>query len=345
MAGDYPILGGGDVNLYSLFVERAQALVRPDGVVALPTPSGIAADKGAAPFFRSIATSQRLGALFDFENRKFFFADVHASFKFCTLVFGGLARKFKETRCAFFLHHLDEMDDTDRVLALSAADFGLMNPNTGAAPIFRSTRDLAITRTIYERQKVLVHKGRSSISLGQLPDEVTWPVSYSTAFHMTNDSAKFLGVGQLRARGFQPSAWGWWADGHAIARPLLVGRMIHQFDHRHASVTVVEGNIRNAAVGAVLSDARKAGPDVFANPQYWVLEDDMAPGDEVWCVGFRDIARSTDVRTMIAAVLPHGAAGNTLPLLRHKAATMSHGLMCCFLAMLNSIVFDFVTRQ
>ena len=64
-AGDFPLLGGGDVNLYSLFVERAQGLVRPSGLVALLTPSGIAADKGAAEFFKSIATTGRLGALFE----------------------------------------------------------------------------------------------------------------------------------------------------------------------------------------------------------------------------------------------------------------------------------------
>ncbi|MFN5154720.1 MAG: Eco57I restriction-modification methylase domain-containing protein, partial [Betaproteobacteria bacterium] len=102
--GDYPLLGGGDVNLYSLFVERAQALAKPQGVVALLTPSGIAADKGASAFFRSIATTQRLGALFDFENRKVFFPDVDSRFKFCALVFGGEARRFAGTRAAFFLH-------------------------------------------------------------------------------------------------------------------------------------------------------------------------------------------------------------------------------------------------
>ena len=48
-----PLLGGGDVNLYSLFVERAQALVDAKGLVALLTPSGIAADKGSAEFFRA----------------------------------------------------------------------------------------------------------------------------------------------------------------------------------------------------------------------------------------------------------------------------------------------------
>jgi hypothetical protein len=135
-SSDYPLLGGGDVNLYSLFVERAQALAATSGLVALLTPSGIAADKGAAEFFRSLSGTGRLGALFDFENRKVFFPDVHASFKFCTLVFGGLTRMFAETRCAFYLHQLAELDDPARVLVLTADDFLRVNPNTGAAPIF-----------------------------------------------------------------------------------------------------------------------------------------------------------------------------------------------------------------
>ena len=33
--GDYPLLSGGDVNLYSLFVERAMTLVKPEGIVGL----------------------------------------------------------------------------------------------------------------------------------------------------------------------------------------------------------------------------------------------------------------------------------------------------------------------
>ena len=33
-SGHYPLLGGGDINLYSLFVEQAMSLVTPDGFVA-----------------------------------------------------------------------------------------------------------------------------------------------------------------------------------------------------------------------------------------------------------------------------------------------------------------------
>ena len=46
--GDYPLLGKGDINLYSLFVERSIALLKPDGICGLLTPSGIYADKTAA---------------------------------------------------------------------------------------------------------------------------------------------------------------------------------------------------------------------------------------------------------------------------------------------------------
>ena len=53
-------------------------LVKPDGMVGLLTPSGIASDKTAARFFKGVATEGRLRALYDFENKKVFFPDVHA---------------------------------------------------------------------------------------------------------------------------------------------------------------------------------------------------------------------------------------------------------------------------
>ena len=69
-SGDYPLLSKGDVNLYSLFVERAMTLVNSQGMVGLLTPSGISSDKTAARFFKGVATEGRLRALYDFENRR-----------------------------------------------------------------------------------------------------------------------------------------------------------------------------------------------------------------------------------------------------------------------------------
>ena len=65
-SGDYPLLSRGDVNLYSLFVERAMTLVNAQGMVGLLTPSGIASDKMAAKFFKGVATEGRLRATLRF---------------------------------------------------------------------------------------------------------------------------------------------------------------------------------------------------------------------------------------------------------------------------------------
>ena len=340
-AGDYPLLGQGDVNLYSLFVERAQSLVRPEGVVALITPSGIAADKGAAPFFRSLSETGRLGALYDFENRKVFFPDVHASFKFCVIVFGGVERTFAETRCAFFLHAVDELAQPEHALTLSAADFARVNPNTGAAPIFRSRRDADITLGIYARHPVLVHHTDRG-------DEKAWPVKYATMFHMTNDSDKFLKPAELERGGWQRAPLNRWRKGGAEALPLYVGRMIHQYDHRSASVGVNEDNLKVATLSDRSDGGQKHSPDFYPQPQYWVPETDVPVSmRRPWALSFRDIARATDARTMIAAIVPGTVAGNKLPLLLPEPGAEDYYLRCAplLLANLNALAFDFVTRQ
>ena len=204
-AGDYPLLGGGDVNLYSLFVERATALVQPEGIVALLTPSGIAADKGAMAFFAPVAASGRLALLYDFENKGVFFPDVHDNFKFVALVFGGTQRRFEHTLCAYYLRSLDELEQPDRVLSLSAADFALVNPNTGAAPVFRRRADAQLTMRLYREHPVLARHGQPS----------TWPVKYLRVLDMTNDSARFKTRDELQREGWQPVALKRWRTSSA----------------------------------------------------------------------------------------------------------------------------------
>ena len=344
-SGDYPLLGGGDVNLYSLFVERAQALVAPGGMVALVVPSGIAADKGAAEFFRSISVSGRLGGLFDFENRKALFPDVDSRFKFCVLLFGGSQRRFEQARCAFFLHSLDELDSQpERTLALSADDFARVNPNTGAAPIFRSRRDADITLGIYARHPVLVRHGPQG-------EQKAWPVKYTTMFHMTNDSDKFLKPDELARGGWQRAPLNRWRKGRGQgavqALPLYVGKMIYHYNHRASGVQVNAGKLKVATQSAPSSIAQLRNPGFHPEPQYWVAEGDIPASPYEWALGFRDITNATNERTMVAAIVPASAAGNKLPLLipqglfADKAAAVAAKL----LANLNSLAFDFVLRQ
>ncbi len=346
--GDYPLLGGGDVNLYSLFVERTQALIAPDGLVALLTPSGIAADKGAAEFFRSISSTGRLGALFDFENRKVFFPDVHASFKFCTLVFGGPKRSFAQTRCAFYLHQLDELDDPTRTLVLSANDFCAVNPNTGAAPIFRNQRDADITLKLYAQHPVLVKHGALSETLGQQPDVKTWPVKYQRMFDMTNDSGLFLKADELKAQAWSPAAFNRWEKNGETAVPLYEGKMVQMFDHRAADVVVNTANLHRAAQQESISPVEKASPDRYPTPQYHVEQSATAIATPEWSLGFKDVTAPTNMRTMIAACLPLAGFGNTLPILRPDEGIDAAEYIAfapLLLANFTCMAFDYVARQ
>lgn len=335
-SGDYPLLGGGDVNLYSLFVERAQALVRPQGLVALLTPSGIAADKGAAAFFRSIAAGSRLSALFDFENKKVFFPDIHASFKFSALVFGGEARTFDASRCAFYLHSLDDLEVPERVLTLSAEDFQRVNPNTAAAPVFRNRRDADITLRIYGQHPVLVDRSQGK-------EERVWPVKYVTMFHMTNDSRFFLTRTELEKQGFVPAPLNRWQKENAEALPLYEGKMVQMYDHRAADVVVNAENLHRAAQPETIQSALKEQGDRYPVPQYWVLGEatyiQEAP-PPLATLAFKDVTAPTNARTMIAAFVPQAGLGNTLPGLLGETAQTA-----LLLANLNSFAFDFLARQ
>lgn len=344
--GAYPLLSSGDVNIYSLFVERALRLVRRDGIIGLLVPSGIAGDKGAAEFFRSISTTGRLAALLDFENRRTtrglepFFPDVDSRFKFCAFAAGGPARNFEHADCAFFKQ--DAAAAETEALPLAPEDFATVNPNTGTAPVFRSRRDAEITLGIYRRLPVLVDRR------GEQPASV-WPVRYFTMFHMTNNSDKFRTAAELERQGAYRVAGQRWERGDERWLPLMAGRSIHLFDHRAASVTENPENLHNPFNSALTTPAQHADPAYVPSPQFWVSETQIDWPDGLdWGLAFRDIARPTDVRTSIAALVPKAALGNTLPLLppRSDDDTGLYRLNAPLLmANLCSFALDYVARQ
>ncbi len=353
-SGHYPLLGGGDINLYSLFVERATRLVKADGLVGLLTPSGIYADLTAAKFFKSVSTRGRVAGLYDFENRKIFFKDVHASFKFCALIFGGAQRQFDATACAFFLHDTKTITDEDRCFPLAPDDFARVNPNTGTAPVFRTRRDADITRDIYARHPVLVDRSDGT-------ERKTWPVKYHTMFHMTNDSHLFRTAAQLDTEGFYPVKGNRWQRGKELYLPLYQGRMIWHFDHRANSVQVNPNSTHNPYLSQEVVEEQHANPDFLPQSQYWVPSrgvDDALPKGLDYALGFRDITNPTNERTMVASLVPRVGFGNTLPVLFQGEAKHSLGNqsgdeesslgtldLACLTANLDSLCLDFVARQ
>lgn len=342
--GDYPLLSGGDVNIYSLFVERAMKLVKPDGIIGLLTPSGIASDKTAAPFFKGLSTGGRLKALFDFENRRTrynaqpFFPDVDSRFKFCATI-ASPARTFPATRCAFFLQDVSELEDPERCFPLAATDFARVNPNTGTAPIFKTRRDAALTTAIYGRLPVLIDRAAGG-------EVKAWPIRYSTMFHMTNDSAMFRTRAELEEKeGAYPFAGNRFKSASGEWLPLYEGKMAQAFDHRAANVVVNLENQHRPAQPEAATLEQHSDPTWQPDPQFWVLAANCPwKGNDGWTLGFKEITAATNERTFIAALFPAVAFGNKVPLLLPEVAQGDRReyLLC---ANLNSTVFDFATRQ
>ena len=132
---DFPLLAEVVQIWQNCLLSEASRFARPNGMIALFTPSGIAADKGASEFFASITSPQAMDLLGDERTRLAALYDLKIvatpaeatfpgvdGFKFCAFIFGGSQRRFNAARCAFFLHSLTELRNPDRV-PNSAADF------------------------------------------------------------------------------------------------------------------------------------------------------------------------------------------------------------------------------
>ena len=342
-SGEYPLLSGGDVNLYSLFVERAMTLVKPDGMVGLLTPSGIASDKTASAFFKGVATQGRLRALYDFENRRTrygaqpFFPDVDSRFKFCAFVASPTPTKELPATCAFFVQDVSELDDPDRCFPLTAEDFARVNPNTGTAPIFRTRRDAALTTAIYNRLPVLVDRSSGKAVKA-------WPVKYATMFHMTNDSGLFRTRAELEEReGAWPVGGNRFGSPSGDWVPLYEGKMVQAFDHRAANIVVNLENQHRPAQPVPATPEQHRDTNWRPDPQFWVpaSECGWTAGVE-WVLGFKEITAPTNVRTLIAALFPTIGFGNKVPILKPETTDRSEWLL---VANLNATILDFVTRQ
>ncbi|MEO3858059.1 hypothetical protein ABGB08_24360 [Acrocarpospora sp. B8E8] len=238
------------------------------------------------------------------------------------------------------------------VYTLSPSDISLVNPNTGNCPTFKSPRDARITLGIYRRVPVLWRES---------PERNLWDLSFLAMLHMANDSGLF-----------RPSAAdgetlqdmlddGWEFDGNVLIRdgerllPLYEGKMLWHFDHRFADYRD-RAHDRVDYVLPRTSGKQKTNPQFAVLPQYWIPEKEVsarlrpAEGsrgnrrvrqwDRGWLLGWRDICRSSDTRTVISFVLPRAAIGHTSPLMLTDSATV---ISLC--ANLCSFVLDFVARQ
>lgn len=336
----YSLTAKGDINTYAVFAELASEIISPNGRVGLLVPSGIATDHSTRNFFNHLIQNKSLILLYDFENKAPVFADVHRSFKFCILIFGGNKIKTAVSNFIFFARQVEDLKDNDRHIALSADDIMLLNPNTNTCPIFRSRRDAEITMKIYSRIPILINESRIN---GGNP----WAISYMLMFHQSFDAALFHDEKYLKKLDYKHTG-NIWKKGKHIFLPLYEAKMIQAYDHRAAKVTVDYSNWTRQGQTVATSLTDHQNPEYMAQPRWWVDEKEVIKAlggrDAHKIIAFKNVTSPTNERTMIASFLPLCGVIHSAPLMI-TGNDISARLTACLLANLNSIIYDYICRQ
>ena len=200
-----------------------------------------------------------------------------------------------------------------------AADISAINPNTRTCPVFRSRRDAELSARIYRRFPVMVRDDD--------PHGNAWGLTIRRLFDMNKREVLRQCSGPLDAR--QPGSV-----------PMYEAKMLHQFESRYAGYQ--EGASRpDPAPPPALSQPEWLPMGRHSIPLAAVDDRLSSLWDRDWILVWRDICRSTDSRTAIAAVLPKVGTDFTV-----RVGFLDRwDLSPAFLAVFNSFVFDYCARQ
>lgn len=253
----YPLTGRGIVNLYALFSENAALLINKNGRAGLITPTGLVTDGNTSEFFSKLVSDGKIASIYDFENRGKLFASVDSRFKFCLTSIG-----YSEySECAFMLHDVEDLKDPRRVVKLRAADFALVNPNTKTTPVVRSSKDLEMVKSVYERLPVLLSRNAKGEIIGN-----PWSVELFQLFNMSTNSKDFVKLPQ---------------EGYVR---LYESKMFHHYDHRWSTFPVdywstSDDRDEEDEIDEFISEERanvsaseKKDPNFIVRPRYWAPE-------------------------------------------------------------------------
>lgn len=193
--------GGGDINLYKLFLEQGHALLHRDGRLGLIVPSGLYSDHGTGGLRELFIDQSRWEWLFGFENRDKVF-DIDGRFKFNPVII----QKGTPTDAiwtAFMRRDLADWEQAeDFVTEYPREQVVQFSPRSRALLEIQSQRDLNVLSKIYANAVLLGDEGPEG-----------WGVQYATEFHMTNDSKLFPPLTKWEEWGFRPDEYSRWIKG------------------------------------------------------------------------------------------------------------------------------------
>jgi hypothetical protein len=333
----YPLCGKGDVNTYSLFAEHNRVLLRQTGRAGFVVPTGIATDDTTKEFFQALVDGAHLRTLYDFQSGPGLFGSIgHGTFKFALVTISGASER-TPIEMSFYSRSANDARAPSKTFSLSPSDIAILNPNTRTCPTFRSREDAELTLGIFKRSGVF---WRENLDGGN-----PWGLRFVRMIDMTNDSNLFRTRHDLEAHGSRLVRNHFEGPG-SLHLPLFEAKMTSHFDHRFGDYRDHPAGSENLSLPDVSID-RLTDPEYSPFGRYWVSASDCASrlegtGSLQWFLGWRDVSKTQNERTVVASVIPRVAVANNLPLLFSQARPAE---VASLYANLCSFALDYAARQ
>jgi hypothetical protein len=176
-------------------------------------------------------------------------------------------------------------------------------------------------------------------------------------FDMANDSELFRTQKEL---GEKEGAWrvahDLWRSASGDWLPLYEGKMVQAYDHRASDIVLADQNLFRTGQGRELTTEEHQDPSRTATARYWLPDSKLPWSTKTeWCIAIKDVTSVTNARTTIATIIPHVAAGHTLPVLFPSDITPNAkpnstrpdyaDFAILLIANLNSFALDYLARQ
>lgn len=278
----YPLnKGAGDGNLFRFFVERNLGLLNAGGGLNYVLPSALMFEEGSMGLRRHIFTQAQLRFFYSFENRNGIFPDVDSRYKFALMQVVNTPPEATAPPIdtAFYVLDAADLQHPETHVPYPLDTIKALSPTQWALMELRHGADLPILKKCYSAFAALS------------PD---W-LDFRNELHLTNDKAIFI---EQAAPGLLPLYEGKmiWQYSHVFEQPQYWLECT-AFDERLHSK---ELHRMAQDLGVPKAEATKHAAAVCYDREFVRL-------------GFRDIARDTDERTLIFGLLPKNVGvGNTI---------------------------------
>ncbi|ABC98542.1 hypothetical protein SYN65AY6LI_03075 [Synechococcus sp. 65AY6Li] len=134
------------------------------------------------------------------------------------------------------------------------------------------------------------------------------------------------------------------AGGEGRYLPLYEAKMIWHYDHRYGTYEGVRD--RSSTQLPTPDEHQHADPHFVVLPWYWVPAEEVAARlgewQRGWLLGWRDVARSTDERTVVASIVPCAGYGDKFLLMLPELDAIR---ICALMSLMACLPFDYVSRQ